>query len=36
VPDEAGLRADSESLFLQRSSTIMGGGALCGFRIFKA
>lgn len=34
--DEAGLRAASESLFLQRSSTIMEGGAFCGFRVYRA
>lgn len=34
--DEAGLRAASDALFMQRSSTIMEGGAFCGFRVFKA
>jgi L-2-amino-thiazoline-4-carboxylic acid hydrolase len=34
--DEAGLRAATDALFMQRSSTIMEGGAFCGFRIYKA
>jgi len=34
--DDAELRAVTDGLWMQRTSTIMEGGKLCDFRIYKA